>query len=176
MYVVLTIYCLNFVVEFNQNNTNNTNNTSQNCSTKKIIPEYETIDTEYDPLNRYIENAINYSNNIKYLIVNQKQQNPDYFINIEETLSSPGLLSKKNPSNKDYKYLLCLLGKMLENQGIEVGIYQKGSDKDRIDLSSIQFIFSGLINKKKYRLKFSKKFDENYLVCLMGDYSFKKNL
>ena len=37
---------------------------------------------------------------------------------------------------------------MLENQGIEVGIYQKGSDKDRIDLSSIQFIFSGLINKK----------------------------
>ena len=165
----------NSYIEFNPNNTNNINSSVENYSTKKIIPEYETIDTEYDPLNKYIENAINYSNNIKYLILNQKQQNPDLFIDIDETLSSPGLLTKKNPSSNDYKYLLCLLGKMLQNQGIEVGIYQKGYDKDRIDLSSIQFIFSGLINKKKYRLKFSKKFDENYFVCLMNDSKFKKN-
>ena len=161
----------------NINNTSNinTNNNNSIDETQKLIPEYETIDTESDPVNKYIENAINYSSNIKHLIVFDKQKNPEYFINIEETLSSPGLLSKKEPSNNDYKYILCLLGKILENQGIEVGIYKDKHNSDRIDLSAIQFIFSGLINRKKYRLKFSKKYNINHFVTIKGDSKFKKD-
>ena len=176
-------YYNNNINNFNNNNyynnyiNNNINNNSNNMiknEPDKLIPEYETIDTESDPVNKYIENAINYSSAMKHAIINQKSNYPDYFINIEETLSSSGLLSNKKPSKNDYKYLLCLLGKILENQGIEVGIYKNKPNKDRIDLSAIQFIFSGLINQKKYRLKFSRKFDKNYFVCITGDATFKK--
>ena len=142
----------------------------------KEIPDYETIDTESDPVNKFIENAINYSSRIKYIITAQQKSNPDLFININETLKTPGLLSKKNPSKNDYKYILCLLGRILQNQGIKVAIYQKGNNLDRVDLSSIQFIFSGLISKKKYRLTFSQKYSENIVDNLMEDSVFKKNL
>jgi len=160
-------------ININNNINNEYNNNTKNSIEQKEIPEYETIDTESDPLNKYIENAINYSSLMKHLIVQQKKSNPDYFINIQETLSSPGLLSQKNPSDNDYKYILCLLGKILENQGIEVGIYKNGLNRDRIDLSAIQFIFSGLINRKKYRLKFAKTYGEKYFN-IMEDSIIKK--
>ena len=141
---------------------------------EKEIPDYETIDTESDPVNKFIENAINYSSRIKHIITAQQKSNPDLFININETLKTPGLLSKKNPSKNDYKYILCLLGRILQNQGIKVAIYQKGNNLDRVDLSSIQFIFSGLISKKKYRLTFSQKYSEKIVDNLMEDSVFKK--
>ena len=62
----------------------------------------------------------------------------------------------------------------MKNQGIEVGIYQDGNDDGRIDLSSIQFIFSGLISKKKYRLTFSKNYSENLVYSLLTDSKIKK--
>ena len=178
----------NFNNNFNNNLNNNLNNNfkidyniiTKSQSKKKLeikekeIPEYETIDTESDPVNKFIENAINYSSRIKHIIINQKKSNPGLFINIDETLKTPGLLSKKNPSKNDYKYILCLLGRILQNQGIEVAIYQKGNNLDRVDLSSIQFIFSGLISKKKYRLTFSKEYSEKNADNLMEDSVFKK--
>ena len=173
-------YNNNYNINNNFNSNKIKNNLDQNekyeNNINELIPEYETIDTELDPVNKYIENAIKYSSNMKHLIVSQKKQHPEYFINIEETLSSPGLLlQNNNPSDNDYKYILCLLGKILENKGIEVGIYQNSQNKNRIYLSAIQFIFSGLISKKKYRLKFSEKYNENYFVCMNGDSKFKKN-
>ena len=135
------------------------------------IPEYETIDTESNPINRYIENAINFSATMKYIIISQKSTNPEYFIDIDETLSIPGLLYQNLPSPMDYQYILCLIGKILRDKGIKVGIYKQGYNIDRIDLSAIQFIFSGLINKKKYRLKFSQNI--NY-INVMNSLSNKK--
>ena len=127
---------------------------------QKKLSEYEPIDTESDPVNRYIENAINYSVYMKYIISFHKQMHPEYFINIDETLASPGLLYQNYPNPIDHKYIICLLGKILKNKNIHVGIYNQGYNIDRINLSAVQFIFSGLINKKKYRLKFSP--DINY--------------
>ena len=173
---------INPMNNFNYNNNhNNDNNLIINNQPKKKfeikekeIPEYETIDTETDPVNKFIENAINYSSIVKHSIIIQKGKNPELFIDIDETLKTPGLLSKKNPSKNDYKYILCLLGRILKNQGIEVAVYEKENNKDRIDLSSIQFIFSGLISKKKYRLTFSQKYSEKNLKSLMEDSIFKK--
>ncbi len=118
------------------------------------IPEYETIDTETNPINKYIENALILSHAMKRQIIKEKQMHPEKFINIPITLSIPGLLSNIEPSIGDYYYILCLLGKILENNGIVVGIYKNNYTKDRVDLSGIQFLFSGLINKKKFRLGF----------------------
>ena len=139
----------------NNNNNINNNNNKNNINNNNInISDYETIDTETNPINKYIENAINISYAIKYDILKEQQKHPEKFINIESTLSNPGLLSDIQPSDNDYNYTLCLIAKILQNNGIIVGIYKDYNKKDRIDLSAIQFIFSGLINKKKYKLQF----------------------
>ena len=139
----------------NINNNINNNNNKNNINNNNInISDYETIDTETNPINKYIENAINISYAMKYDILKEQQKHPEKFINIESTLSNPGLLSDIQPSDNDYNYTLCLIAKILQNNGIIVGIYKDYNKKDRIDLSAIQFIFSGLINKKKYKLQF----------------------
>ena len=110
---------------------------------------------------------------MKLEILKQKQLHPQKFINISTTLSSPGLLSDLQPSIEDYKYILCLIGKILENNRIIVGIYKENDIKDRLDLSAIQFIFSGLINKKKYKLTFSET--EEIINRLIHDINYRKN-
>ena len=157
----------------NERKMKNNNNDSFN-NNEEVILEYETIDTESNPLNKYIENAINISYTMKLDIQKQKISNPNLFINITETLSHPGLLSNKQPSNADYKYLLCLIGKILENNNVTVGIYKNYNEKDRVELSTVQFIFSGLINKKKYKLKFSNEINENYFLCIKIDLTYRK--
>ncbi len=168
---------LNFMNNMPTNNNNNINNNQQNqnvIQSEVSIPDFETIDTESNPMNKYIENAINFSYAVKHQILREKKANPDRFINIETTLSSPGLLSSNFPSKNNYKYILCLIGKILKNNGIEVGIYKQCKDKDRIDLASIQFIFSGLITKKKYKLCFSNKIGLEVYVCVINDLTYRK--
>ena len=99
----------------NRNENNVNNNIISNDNNFEDIPEYETIDTETNPLNKYIENAINMSYTMKLEISKEQLSNPGKFVNIEKTLSSPGLLSNLEPSNDDYKYILCLIGKILQN-------------------------------------------------------------
>ena len=138
----------------------------------QIIPEYQTLDDENNPINKYIENAINLSYTMKLEILKQKSENPESLINIANTLSLPGLLESQNPTNEDYKYILSLIGKILENNGITVGIYQYYDIKDRIDLASIQLIFSGLINKKKFKLFFNVS--EDVIITFKVDLDYKK--
>ena len=146
---------------------NNQNNIFENQ-----IPEYGTIDTETDPLNKYVENALILSHAMKKLILKEKQIHPENFINISMILSSPGLLSNVQPSISDYNYILCLIGKILENNGIIVGIYKQNYNKDRVDLSGIQFLFSGLINKKKFRLHFSA--NQHTINLVINDLNYRK--
>ena len=162
-------------MQANMNNNpkpiNNINNNINNNKIQKKIPDYETIDIETNPFNKYIENVINISYTMKLDIL--KNQNSNKFINIAQVLSSPGFLNGQHSINEDYKYILCLIGKILQNNGIIVGIYKKNNKKDRIDLSAIQFIFSGLINKKKYKLKFSvNKLEMNEIIY---DLSIRKS-
>ena len=152
------------------NNQKNNNDINPN-----LIQEYEILDTETNPMNKYIENAINISFTMKQQILDQKSKTPDIFIDMANTLSTPGLLTDTQPKDEDYKYILCLIGKILENNGITVGIYKDSNIiiKDRIDLATIQFIFSGLISKKKYKIIFN--FDENEILCIKHS-DYKKEL
>ena len=159
------------------NNSNNSNKPQQNqnvIESTSLIPDYETIDTESNPMNKYIENAINFSYVLKHKIISNKNASPNNFIDIEKTLSSPGLLSQNNPSPNDYKYILCLIGKILKNKDIEVAIYKNSGEKDRIDLASIQFIFSGLINRKKYKIGFSTKIGYEIYTIVINELSERK--
>ena len=138
------------------------------------IQEYEILDTETNPMNKFIENAINISYTMKQQIIKQKSTHPDMFINIANVLATPGLLTDVQPSDEDYKYILCLIGKILENNGITIGIYKENNIKDRIDLAAIQFIFSGLISKKKFKILFN--FTENEIICFKFNVEYKKEL
>ena len=161
---------LNKCFQILENNGKNNNKINNNFENK--IPEYDTIDTELNPVNKYIENAINISYTIKKEIIEQQQLNPNKFVNITSTLSNPGLLNNTEPSSEDYKYILCLIGKILENNGILVGIFKENNIKDRIDLSAIQFIFSGLINKKKFKLKFLVS--EDKIINIKNNLGYRK--
>ena len=159
------------------NNSNDSYQLQENQNDIKsasLIPDFETIDTESNPMNKYIENAINFSYILKHTIISNKKAFPNNFIDIEKTLLSPGLLSQNKPSPNDYKYILCLIGKILKNKDIEVGIYKNSGDKDRIDLASIQFIFSGLINKKKYKIGFSEKIGFEIYTVVINELSERK--
>ena len=168
----------------NINTNNNINNVNNNISAEnengtinensEALLDYDILDTETNPMNKFIENAINISYTMKQQILKLKSLNPDMFINITNTLSTPGLLADVQ-ANEDYKYILCLIGKILENNGITVGIYKENNIKDRIDLAAIQFIFSGLISKKKYKIQFN--FTENEILCIKHNTDeFKKQL
>jgi len=139
-----------------------------------VLQEYEILDTETNPMNKYIENAINISYTMKQQILKQKSTHPDMFINIANVLATPGLLTDVQPSDEDYKYILCLIGKILENNGITIGIYKENNIKDRIDLAAIQFIFSGLISKKKYKILFN--FPEEEIICIKFQEGYKTKL
>jgi hypothetical protein len=67
---------------------------------------------------------------MKLQILKEEISNPEKFVKISEVLSNPGLLSDQQPSDDDYKYILCLIGKILENNGIKVGIYKENNIKD----------------------------------------------
>ena len=168
----------------NINTNNNVNNVNNNISAEnengtinensEALLDYDILDTETNPMNKFIENAINISYTMKQQILKLKSLNPDMFINITNTLSTPGLLADVQ-ADEDYKYILCLIGKILENNGITVGIYKENNIKDRIDLAAIQFIFSGLISKKKYKIQFN--FTENEILCIKHNTDeFKKQL
>ena len=168
----------------NINTNNNINNVNNNISAEnengtinensEALLDYDILDTETNPMNKFIENAINISYTMKQQILKLKSLNPDMFINITNTLSTPGLLADVQ-ADEDYKYILCLIGKILENNGITVGIYKENNIKDRIDLAAIQFIFSGLISKKKYKIQFN--FTENEIICIKHNTDeFKKQL
>ena len=162
-------------MQFNKFNNNVANNSNQNAKqNENILQEYDILDTETNPMNKFIENAINISYIMKQQVIKQKATHPDIFINITNTLSTPGLLTDVQPSDEDYKYILCLIGKILENNGITVGIYKENNIKDRIDLAAIQFIFSGLISKKKFKLLF--EFTEDEIICIKFQVDYKKVL
>ena len=153
------------------NNNIISNNNDDDYSNQ--ILDFEILDTETNPMNKFIENAINISYTMKQQILKHKSTHPDMFIDIVKTLSTPGLLVDDKPSDEDYKYILCLIGKIIENNDITVGIYKQNIIKDRIDLCAIQFIFSGLINKKKYKILFN--FTEEEILCIKHA-DFKKPL
>ena len=153
--------------------TNNNQNNFTIFSNIDEIPNFDTLDTEKNALNKFIENAINLTYTIKLELLKEKQSSPEKFMNIQEILSSPGLLSNQNNLSKDHEYILCLLGRLLENYEITVGIYKENSFEDNVDSAAIQFIFSGLISKKKFELILNE--NDNVAVSVIYDLSYRKD-
>ena len=98
-------------------------------------------------INNVLEDMCIYGAAIKNEIRKEKIKNPDKFIVTSQALK----MEKQDPG----LFALGLLSNNLETLGIETAI-EKNEDpgKQNEDLAGLQFLFNGMINKKKYDLHF----------------------
>ena len=116
--------------------------------------------SDFDKTKNFIKNNIEYSSIIKKYIRIEKEKNPNNCIDIDKTINVENI--NKDFNSKDNSNLvLSLLGKCIENNGIEISISKNQEKKFKnIELASIQSLFS-LGNQKKYELHFDFGEEQN---------------
>lgn len=115
--------------------------------------------SDFEKKKDFIEDNMEYSSMIKRYITKEKIMHPENYIDIDNTVNHLDNFSKDLNNNNDY--VLSLLGKSVENNGIEMNISKKKDENfEKIELASIQSIFT-LSDKKKYELHFDFGDDEN---------------
>jgi hypothetical protein len=86
-------------------------------------------------------------------IIQEKAIHPENYLNINNTVDNLENYSKELNQNNDY--VLSLVGKSVENNGIEMNVTKKKDENfQKIELASIQSIFT-LSEQKKYELHFN---------------------
>ena len=144
---------------------------------KEEEKEKEEEKKKNDKINITLEDMCIYGNIIKQEIKEIKKNNPEKFIKTEEAL--------KKKDNDEGLFALALLATNLEQYGIETVIEKEtdkvninDKDRDEEDLTCLQFLSNGLINKRKYDLHFDLgEKRNNELINNKEEYEkFKKNL
>ena len=85
-------------------------------------------------------------------IINQKLE----LIDKNKIIDLPGLISE-NISDKNDKFILSLISKIIEKKEISINIYNNNYDDIELYETSLLFITLGLINKFKYTIFFNLK-------------------
>ena len=107
----------------------------------------------------FIKDNMEYSSMIKRYVTKEKIAHPENYIDIDNTIGYLDNFGKEFNKNNDY--ILSLLGKSVENNGIEMNISKKKDENfEKIELASIQSIFT-LSDQKKYELHFDFGDEEN---------------
>ena len=84
---------------------------------------------------------------MKQININDKKQYPYKLNNPKTILKYPGLISN-NVNENDYPYVLSLISEILAEKGINSNIYKDNQGIDKLDEASLQYLFSGLTEKK----------------------------
>ena len=106
----------------------------------------------------YFLNSADYvSDFMKNYNLNKKEKDPKKFINSQEIIKNPGLLSNENENDMDF--ILSLLAEILRDKNIDIGIYKNNKEeednKGKLYEASLQYLFCGLFDKKKVEIKFN---------------------
>ena len=127
---------------------------------KDMFKEESDKISDFDKTKNFIQNNLEYSSKIKRYIAKEKAYNPENYIKIDETIGDLDNLGKEFNSDNS-EYVLSLIGKSIENQGIEMNISKKKDEQiQKVELASIQSIFT-LTSQKKYDLHFDFGAEEN---------------
>ena len=117
-------------------------NTSSNFEITKVEDIKKQIKT--------IEDMCTLGDIIKKEIIENKKENPDKFISIEKAI--------QKEDKKDPDFILGLLAKNLENNGITTAIEKQENNNEEKENdesgTSLQFLVNGLATKKKYNFHF----------------------
>ena len=108
----------------------------------------------------FINSTAIVSSMIKKINKEEKKNSPNKFENPNEILKNPGLLSEQI-NEKDNTYVLSLLSKILEDKGINSSIKKYSQNESELDGASLQYLFGGLTEKKKYKIKLNLNESDN---------------
>ena len=139
---------------------------------KEKINDNKTEKEVNDKINDLLEDMCIYGNIINKEIKEEKEKNPEKFIETSQALQK---------ENEDQGlFALGLISQNLENIGIETAIEKDENEDEEQDAGStcLQFITNGLCEKKKYDLhfEFGEKRNEELLNNKEEYEKFKKNL
>ena len=137
----------------------NRNMEKQNKNTLNSTNKNE--DDKKEKVRQVLEDICIYGNIMKEQIKEEKEANPENFIEINDAL---------NLENDDQQlFALGLIGNILQKNGTEVAIEKKNieenEEEENANLTSLEFISNGMIQKKKYDLHFDfgESKNEEYL-------------
>jgi len=145
---------------------------NQKKSRETNANSYEMTEQEKnEKINQVLEDMCIFGEVTKKEIKEQKQKNPEKFIDNSQAL--------KMEKEDEGLFALGLLSQNLENLGIETAI-EKDENPEELnsDLTSLEFLTNGMINKKKYELhfEFGKKRNNELLNDKNEFEKFKENL
>ena len=147
-----------------------------NENINKIFEPIKSNISDFDKKKAFLENNIDYSRILKKLIIIEKNEHPENYIDKEEILNDLDKVTEGIKSNNS-DFLLSIIGKCVENNGTEVYITKKESEEYKnLELASIQSLFS-LGNQKKFvfHFNFGKEKDEEILNSPKMQEEFIKN-
>ena len=152
-------------IEIKNSDLKNLENISNNTNNSEKEKEKEKENNKI--INQVLEDMCNFGNIMKKEIKEEKEKNPEKFIEIEEAL--------KKEEEDEGLFVLGLLAKNLEENGVETAIesepqFEEGENEDNSDENNynnnkddkeedaattcLQFIINGMATKKKYILHF----------------------
>lgn len=110
------------------------------------------------PKETYINSAVYVSDLMNKINIEEQKKHPHKFYDPKLILQKPGLLtqaSQNETEEKDEKekkeeeiFVLSIISKILEEKGINAGIYKKNQNKSELNGASLQYLFGGLTEKK----------------------------
>ena len=117
----------------------------------------------------FINSAVYLSHIIKKINIQEKLIYPYKFHDSKVILKYPGLISSTSFGEPEKLFILSLICDVLEEKGINVSIYKKTEDSSNIDGASLQYLFNGFTEKKKYEIQFNLDDKENDILLQKGD-------
>ena len=83
--------------------------------------------------------------------------------------SSVKLVISKSFGKDDQIFTLSLISDILEEKGINVNIYKESDSNGKIDGATLQYLFNGLSEKKKYEVKFGLDNNKTNILLKKGE-------
>ena len=156
-----------------QNNfisNNNSNIDSNKKEVSDIIKHFASLAFIQGNIDKgdFINSAVYISDKIKQINDQEKLIYPYKFHDSKVILKYPGLISSKFDDEQKL-FILSLISDVLEEKGISVSIYKKGELPNNLDGASLQYLFNGFTEKKKYEIHFKLEPEKNNILLQKGD-------
>ena len=159
-----------FLNKFYDNNNLNYEIVSKKREIKEVIEHFASISYISNDIRTgdFINSVVKVSNLINEINSIEKAEQPDKFLNFDDILKYPGLLSHEF-TEKDKLFILALISKILSEKGINAAICKDNKNDNNLDRASLQYLFNGFTEKKKYEIKFNLKNEKDAILLQKED-------
>ena len=120
----------------------------------------------------FINGAIYVSEKLKKINEIEKANFPQKFYDSKNITKYPGLIYHKNKNDDQFDeqlFILSLIAETLSEKGINVTICKKNQSEANLDGASLQYLFNGFTEKKKYQIKFNLNKEKNDILLQKGN-------